>query len=137
MSKIMKNNRKNEHKKLIKLVSEQEKLIRMLSDYYVRTDDITRDVQDEMFPETEIIPCKCRNEECDELVYPIHQFIQHHQYVSENFDSLKVEQINISLEEVCIRNDTEETRQVSEIRPLILLKSVPSKDLVNSNNKKH
>jgi hypothetical protein len=67
----MKNNRKNEHKKLIKLVSEQETLIKMLTDYYVRTDYITRDVQDEMFPETDPVPCDC----CDELVYPILQFI--------------------------------------------------------------
>ena len=44
MSKTMKKNRKNEHKKLIKLVSEQETLIKMLTDYYVRTDYDTRDV---------------------------------------------------------------------------------------------
>ena len=98
MSKIMKNNRKNEHKKLIKLVSEQETLIKMLSDYYVRTDDITREVQDEMFPTSEPTRCNCSYEECDNLVYPISQFIQHYEYVSENFDSLKVEKINIGLE---------------------------------------
>ena len=104
MSKIMKNNRKNEHKKLIKLVSEQEKLIKMLSEYYVKTDYDTRDVQDEMFPETDPVPCDC----CDELVYPILTFIHYYQYVSKNFDSLKVEEINLGLSS---RSEREESEQ--------------------------
>ena len=108
MSKIMKNNRKNEHKKLIKLVSEQETLIKMLTDYYVRTDYDTRDVQDEMFPDTETIPCKCSHEECDELVYPILQFIRHYQYISENFDSCPIEEINLGLSP---RSEREESEQ--------------------------
>ena len=108
MSKIMKNNRKNEHKKLIKLVSEQETLIKMLTDYYVRTDYMTRDVQDEMFDYNEIEPCKCRDEECDELVYPILQFIRHYQYISENFDSCPIEEINLGLSP---RSEREESEQ--------------------------
>lgn len=97
MSKIMKNNRKNEHRKLIKLVSEQETLIKMLTDYYVRTDYMTRDVQDEMFPDPETEPCECGHEDCDELVYPILQFIRHYQYIYENFDSCPIEKINLGL----------------------------------------
>ncbi len=108
MSKIMKNNRKNEHKKLIKLVSEQEKLIRMLSDYYVRTDYDTRDVQDEMFPDPGTEPCECGNEECDELVYPILQTIRHYQYIFENFDSCPIEEINLGLSP---RSEREESEQ--------------------------
>ncbi len=95
MSKIMKNNRKNEHKKLIKLVSEQETLIKLLSDYYQRTDYMTRDVQDEMFDYYEIEPCECIQEECDELVYPILQIIRQYEYISENFDSCPIEKINL------------------------------------------
>ena len=108
MSKIMKNNRKNEHKKLIKLVSEQETLIKLLTDYYVRTDYITRDVQDEMFEDPGTEPCECGNEECDELVYPILQFIRHYQYISENFDSCPIEEINLGL---CPRSEREESEQ--------------------------
>ena len=93
----MKTNRKNEHKKLIKLVSEQETLIKLLTDYYVRTDYITRDVQDEMFEDPGTEPCECGNEECDELVYPILQSIRHYQYISENFDSCPIEEINLGL----------------------------------------
>ena len=108
MSKIMKINKKKEHKKLTKLVSEQETLIKMLTDYYVRTDYDTRDVQDEMFPDTEIQPCECSHEECDELVYPILQFIRHYQYISENFDSCPIEEINLGL---CPRSEREESEQ--------------------------
>ena len=108
MSKIMKNNRKNEHKKLIKLVSEQETLIKLLTDYYVRTDYMTRDVQDEMFDYYEIEPCECIQEECDELVYPILQSIRHYQYISENFDSCPTEEINLGLSP---RSEREESEQ--------------------------
>ena len=44
----MKINKKKEHKKLIKLVSEQETLIRVLMNYYKRTSDITEEIQEEM-----------------------------------------------------------------------------------------
>ena len=108
MSKIMKTNRKNEHKKLIKLVSEQETLIKLLTDYYVRTDYITRDVQDEMFEDPGTEPCECGNEECDELVYPILQSIRHYQYISENFDSCPIEEINLGLSP---RSEREESEQ--------------------------
>jgi hypothetical protein len=95
MSKIMKINKKKEHKKLIKLVSEQETLIRMLMNYYKRTSDITEEIQEEMFPHEEPTICGC--EECDELVYPIFKYLQRHEYIYENFDSLTVENINLGL----------------------------------------
>ena len=95
MSKTMKKLRKNEHKKLLKLVSEQETLIMLLTDYYRRTTDMTVEVQEEMFPEDE--PTPCENEDCDQLVYPINGFLIHHEYISENFDSLTVEDINLGL----------------------------------------
>ena len=95
MSRIMKINKKKEHKKLIKLVSEQETLIRMLMNYYKRTSDITEEIQEEMFPHEEPTICDC--EECDELVYPIFKYLQRHEYIYENFDSLTVENIDLGL----------------------------------------
>ena len=95
MSRIMKINKKKEHKKLIKLVSEQETLIRMLMNYYKRTSDITEEIQEEMFPHEEPTICGC--EECDELVYPIFKYLQRHEYIYENFDSLTVENIDLGL----------------------------------------
>ena len=95
MSRIMKINKKKEHKKLIKLVSEQETLIKMLMNYYKRTSDITEEIQEEMFPHEEPTICGC--EECDELVYPIFKYLQRHEYIYENFDSLTVENIDLGL----------------------------------------
>ncbi len=95
MSKMMNIIRKNEHKKLIKLVSEQETLISMLMNYYKRTSDITEEIQEEMFPLEEPTICNC--EECDGIVYPIFKYLQRHEYLCENFDSLTVENIDLGL----------------------------------------
>ena len=95
MSRIMKINKKKEHKKLIKLVSEQEILISMLMNYYKRTSDITEEIQEEMFPHEEPTICNC--EECDGIVYPIFKYLQRHEYLCENFDSLTVENIDLGL----------------------------------------
>ena len=119
MSKIMKNNRKNEHKKLIKLVSEQEKLIRMLSDYYVRTENIcvlNRIVQEEMFSVgLETLECFC----CEEPHYPILTFIHDYEYISENYESLEDEDIDLHLKptqffERYYRHSNEEIEEIPE-----------------------
>ena len=97
MSKIMKIDKKKEHKKLTKLVSEQEKLIEMLSEYYRRTENIcelNRLVQEEMFSiGLKTLDCFC----CEEPHYPILTFIHDYEYISKNYESLELENIDLHL----------------------------------------
>ena len=85
--------RKEEYKKEFKLISIQESLIEMLGNYVRRTEEITREVQKEMFPKMKPEPCDC----CGEPVYPIIKFLHDYEFVYDNFESLEVEDIEISL----------------------------------------
>ena len=84
-------------KKLHKLVSEQEKLIEMLSEYYRRTENIcvlNRLVQEEMFSiGLETLDCFC----CEEPHYPILTFIHDYEYISKNYESLELDDLDLHL----------------------------------------
>ena len=75
------------------MVSEQETLIDMLGNYVKRTEEITREVQEEMFPKMTPESCDC----CGEPVYPIIKFLHDYEFISENFESLEIEDINLGL----------------------------------------
>jgi len=92
-NRISKNRRKNEHKKLIKLVSEQENLIDCLHEYYLRTRHLTKEVEEEMFPNCE----PYYFEKVDEYVNPLFLCFETFNIVKENFDSLSVDQIKFGL----------------------------------------
>ena len=95
MSRIMKNKKKREYKKLLKFKSLQETLIHILRSYYLRTEDDNHEVQKDMFPTMEPESCDC----CGDPVYPILKFIHEYEYVCENYDSQEVEDILLGLVE--------------------------------------
>ena len=101
--KTMKN--KNKYEKEFKLMSIQESLIDMLGSYVKRTEEITREVQKGMFPTMKPEPCDC----CGEPVYTIIKFLHDYEFVSENFESLEVEDIDIGL--VTSTEEPEESEQ--------------------------
>ena len=87
----------SENEKLHKLISVQEKLIEILSDYYRRTENIcvlNRLVQEEMFSiGLETLDCFC----CEEPHYPILTFIHDYEYISKNYESLELENLDLHL----------------------------------------
>ena len=103
--KRMNKKNKNKYEKEFKLMSIQESLIDMLGNYVKRTEEITREVQKGMFPTMKPEPCDC----CGEPVYPIIKFLHDYEFVSENFESLEVEDIDIGL--VTSTEEPEESEQ--------------------------
>ena len=92
----MKLRNKKENKKiqkLRKLSSIQDHMIEILGHYYSRTDEENRDVEKEMFPLLEPLPCDC----CGDDVYPIHLFLNAYHYIRENIKTLDVDEIDLGL----------------------------------------
>ena len=80
----------------IKLIELQGQLISLLSDYYMRTDELTRDIQNEMIPDAEPQSCEC----CDEPVYPILHTIHRYEDILENFDSIEIDEMDLGITHV-------------------------------------
>ena len=92
----MKLRNKKENKKiqkLRKLSSIQDHMIEILGHYYSRTDEENRDVEKEIFPLLEPLPCDC----CGDYVYPIHIFLNAYHYIRENIKTLDVDEIDLGL----------------------------------------
>ena len=107
---------KSEDKKLLKLVSEQHKLIKLLSDYYKRTticgvQDFYKsgkesgvrltgkvNLEEEMFPMNDHHGERIHCDSCNSHHEPILSFIHDYDFISDVYNNLEVESIDLQLE---------------------------------------
>ena len=99
--------RKKEFKKLMKLTEVQLNVIQLLGHYYFLTDENNREIEKEMFPNEEPVPCEC----CGDDVYPIHVVLSQIRHIHENFEKLDIEDIDIWEEKNSDSQEYEESTQ--------------------------
>jgi hypothetical protein len=100
-----KSNKSFNEQKTLKLIETQSLIIKMLSDYYMRTKK-SPEIQEEMFPTMETQSCDC----CNDPIYPIDQLLIGYDEICENFDSMEVEDMDIGLRGVP-HEETDELKQ--------------------------